>query len=65
MQRQLYRAMTKAKELEAEITKLHRMLAAAWALLPPEEGKRLGIEAEMVNCRRDACAIGPAAAKEE
>jgi hypothetical protein len=44
------------RTLEEALTEAHRMLQGAWALLPPEDGERLGIKALMVNCERPECA---------
>lgn len=46
----------RADRLEAALTQAHLALQGAWALLPPEDGERLGIKRLMLECERPECA---------
>ncbi len=46
----------RVRTLEEALTEAHKMLQGAWALLPPEDGERLGIKAYLIACERPDCA---------
>jgi hypothetical protein len=47
------------QQCQSEITALHSMLSMAWALLPPEEGERIGLKDLMMKCERLDCELLP------